>query len=114
VRVPAHLRELAEELQLRRWVYRSDFDREAYFGTIDGFITTLRTFHPEHHDPTNEELVPLIARVIDTEDLLATHVIDGGWSIGDADRWFRICTAAAWTVMQRYRLESENGKWPQP
>jgi hypothetical protein len=114
--VPAHLQEIARQLALRSWVDGRSFPRESYFETIDGGRELLAR-HNKDADESRHGVVILIAGALDEEGLLLTHMLDKGTYSRDSSedreaRWFRVCLAAAWVVLQAYEKDCKAGKWP--
>lgn len=103
------LRDLARELELRKWAEGASWPREGFFRAIDSFRAGLKAIHKR--EPTDEQLATLVAAAIEEEDGLATHCLDGGYPIAGTSGWKERCEAAAWMTLRRYNRAVKDGKW---
>lgn len=110
LRIPAHLRDLATSIGAQSWVAGRNFGRDRYFAYVDKLKLDLAAFcAPDDIGP--ELLVPILARVVDAEDVFIGHVLKTTVEIKDPETWLRMCEAVAYSILQRYHRELENGKW---
>lgn len=112
LRVPAHLQEVARALGLRSWVDSRKFAKDVHFESIEIFRERLRR-HAEGGEAelSADLVVPMIAKALDVEGRLLTHVLDAKtYPIDDEATWQKICNAAAWVVLQAYERERGSGK----
>ena len=110
IRVPVHLREAATAHTLKGWASRQDLSK--YFHAIDSFENTLAPFMADGHAP-NETLVSLLGLILNENDALADHVIEGaGGALNDEKDWLKVCQAASWVILQEYVRRVERGEWP--
>lgn len=111
VRIPVHLQETAKEIAARTWAKNKDFKQKLWFSAIDIFSQQLSAFTQD--DAENDQIVPLIARMVYEERSLAEHVFkETDASISNDEVWLKMCEAAAWVIVQMYRLAVEKGEWP--
>ncbi|MDF2146758.1 hypothetical protein [Knoellia sp. p5-6-4] len=109
-RIPAECQDMARTADVRKWVRSKKFPRNEYFESIDLFRSELKKYDPDgEHYP---HLAVMLARSIDVEGCLLTHVLEVGVEIADASKWDKICVAAAWAVLQEYQNALEKGDWP--
>lgn len=115
MQVPAPMQHIARTLALRSWVQRKDFPLEHYCGTVDGAYELLRRHDPpnDDDDPPPDQVVPMIAAVLDHEGELLEYCLEKAtYEVSDDDAWTKVLNAAAWTVLQRYDKAVKNGEWP--
>ena len=63
-------------------------------------------------EPCFDEIVPVIAQVLDSEGALLEHALHHGYSLQSDSDWLRVCMAGGWTVVQRYAQAVARGEWP--
>lgn len=102
------LQDLARELELDKWIGARAWPRARFFRGIDKVLGGLRAIHGQ--EPTDEQIVSVLAAMINTEEGLSTHCLDGGYGVDD-ERWKATCEAAAWMVVRRYRNAVGANRW---
>lgn len=109
IRVPAHLQDTARTCTIKSWVKKRGFATKDYFTMIDEARTSLQRFNPE---PADAHIVGVLASAVDAEDSFIGHVLGLGVEITSPEKWFQMCTAAGWVILQAYYAATEKGDWP--
>lgn len=110
IRVPAHLQDTAKEIGARDWARAKGFPRDKWFELVDDFKEKLGKV-TGGDTPENKQVVALLAVVVDAEGALVNHVLKLAVAIADEGVWTKMCTAAAWVVLQEYIAAVEKGEW---
>jgi hypothetical protein len=111
-KIPADVRDTAKEIAAKKWFKTKHSQRKAWFSAIDDYINHLEGFSGGEK-AENKSVAAMLAVAVHTEYSLADHVVDKiGASVSDPDAWMKMCTAAAWVIMQEYRNDVEKGDWP--
>lgn len=105
----APLRDRAREFELHRWLASRNWPRQRYFRLVDNIEAGLREIHQAQ--PSDEQVVTVLAAAVEEEDGLTTHCVNGGYEIGGDAGWTLTCLAAAWMVFNRYKAAVSKGKW---
>lgn len=103
------LQDLARQLRLDKWLNSSKWPRDRFFALIDNLQAGLREVLQT--EPTDDQLVPLLAAAVEAEGGLGTYCLNAGHEIGGNPGWKERCEAAAWMIVRRYRLAVSTGKW---
>ncbi|UXM91111.1 hypothetical protein [Paenarthrobacter sp. JL.01a] len=112
IKIPADVRDKAKEIAAKKWFKSKAPQRKAWFSAIDDCINHLEGFSGGEK-AENKSIAAMLAVAVHTEYSLADHVVDKvGASVSDHDAWMKMCTAAAWVIVQEYRNDVEKGAWP--
>lgn len=106
------MRDTAKEITVKTWFKKKFKKPDLWFSAIDSFIAVADGF-TQGEKAENKIVVSCLAAMVDTEGSLADHVVDNiGASVSDESTWLKMCTAAAWVIMQNYRTAEHKGEWP--
>lgn len=87
---------------------------EDYCRTVEDGKALLKRRAGNEFEPENDQIVRIVATVLDFEGALLTHVLaKGATEIHDEAKWRKICVAAGWVVLQRYEHMVTKGEWGQ-
>lgn len=121
------MQDTAKACALRSWVDRKHFPIDDYCQKIDDADAFLQgssaaedaattdehaVAAAEEDTVSNDQLVALIAMLLDNEGALVAYCLKHEIAIMDKENWLRICEAAAWVLLQRYQLRVKKGEWP--
>lgn len=101
IRVPAHLRDTANQINAKKWVQNRKFPRDRWFEIVNRFREELVQL-TGNDPPEYKLLVALIAVAVDAENNLIDHVLPLGVDIPDDTVWSKMCTAVSWVILQEY------------
>jgi hypothetical protein len=111
VEIKAHMRSVGSKHSLRSWVGRKKFPLEDYFRVIDDYLDSIQTRLGMALECT--AAVQVVAGTLDQEGALFKYIDnDREYVIESDEDWERICTAAAWIVIEKYDEAVTAGKWP--
>lgn len=104
IRVPVPLRDTAREIDAEKWARARRFRRREWFEMIGEFRKPVEAVSKLAGSDSFEQqtTVGMIALAINAEDSLAQHVLDCGIKVDDDSVWAKMCTAAAWVLLQEY------------
>lgn len=109
IKIPPHYRDTAKEIAAKKWFKSKKDDRGAWFARVDKCISMLKAFG---EPVSNKSVASMLAVAVLEEDSLADHVVEKiGASVSDEGAWLKMCTAAAWVILQEYLFAVEKGEW---
>lgn len=111
IRIPPEHRECVETYAIRPWVKDRNFACDAYFEAIDSFGEQIRKVTSQDGEVENKFLIPMIAAMVDSQESLCDYILKNTSEVGGAEKWYAVYTAAAWVILQTYKLAVEKGEW---
>jgi hypothetical protein len=107
------MQDTAKTVALRSWIDRKHFPVDDYCQKIDDAREFLMgTAAADDATVSDDQIVAMIAMMLDNEGALVAYCLDNDVEITDAENWLKICQAAAWVLLQRYELRVKKGEWP--
>ena len=109
IKVPPHYRDTAKEITAKKWFKAKKTERADWFSRVDKCISMLKSVG----EPVeNKSIASMLAVIVLEEQTLADHVVEKvGAQVSDETVWVKMCTAAAWVILQEYRTAVDKGEW---
>lgn len=111
IRIPPECRECVASYGIKTWAKDKDFPRDEYFDLIDSYGESLRKITAQD-EIENKFFIPALMSMIEAQESLLDFILNNESEVGNAEKWYAVNTAAAWVILQMYRLAVEKGEWP--
>lgn len=113
VRIPIPLKNVAHQIEAKKWVEDKKFDRDRWYTGVDEMISAWRhVLNDDLYEPSNEEIVTALARMVLESEELESQVEKINQVPTESDAWMQMCLAASWVIIQSYRNAIRKKEWP--
>ena len=116
MRIPTHLRIIADRHSLRSWFNGKQCPREKYFRTVDELREAFKRYtnRDDDQEPGPDSVAHMMARFLDHEGALYAYVADDPQQDPPPteDGWYEVCHAAGWVIVAEHQKAFRSGKWP--